>query len=40
MGMFTKIEPCHKDEFGIVVCTVCDVAIEHLKCLCDIRMTR
>jgi len=25
------------DEFGIEVCLVCDCAIEHGKCLCDMR---
>jgi len=37
MGTFTKIEPCRVDELGIVVCVVCDVAIEHLHCLCSIK---
>ena len=38
MGYAKHIEPCHKDEFGIVVCTFCDVAIEHMDCLCSIRL--
>ena len=37
MGTFTKIEPCRVDELGIVVCVVCDVAVENHDCLCSIK---
>ena len=30
-------EPIRIDEMGIEVCRVCDCAIEHNTCLCDMR---
>ena len=36
LGMSSD-EPILIDEFGIEVCMVCDCAIEHNKCLCDMR---
>ena len=30
-------EPIRTDEFGIEVCSLCDCAIEHNTCLCDMR---
>jgi len=35
--MNKDIDPIRVDEFGIEVCLVCDCAIEHNKCLCDMR---
>jgi len=37
MGYAKHIEPCHRDEFGILVCALCDCAIENNTCLCDMR---
>ena len=35
--MNKDIESIVVDEFGIEVCLVCECAIEHGKCLCDMR---
>jgi len=35
--MNKDIEPIRIDEMGIEVCLVCDCAIEHNTCLCDMR---
>ena len=33
----SSMEPIRVDEMGIEVCIVFDCAIEHNKCLCDMR---
>ncbi len=35
--MNKDINPIRIDEMGIEVCLVCDCAIEHNSCLCDMR---